>query len=412
LESLRVVGPDGPRPFMRGILVQSLVSRGVPFEVALETATRVRERIVEQGEVEPDELRKLVDELLPAEYELEPPPRRSLGLDPPRVKSQRGTSTPFSKGMLSVSLQGAGLDPTDAYQVSQELETRLLQSGATEIGRAALRDLVADTIERSHGSRAVARYRVWRATFEDPKPLFVLLGGSSGAGKTTVAVEVARRLEISRVIGTDSIRQIMRLMFSKDLMPEIHCSTYDAYQILERDPGGGPSDFRARLLAGYREQAQKIAVGVQALLDRALEENASMLIEGANLLDRGGQPAPRYARPRSLSRSRPRDLHRDGLAGRGAVSGALHDARRAGAAAGSGPLPAPLRRDSRDPGPHPGSSGALRAADHRQCAARRDDPRRGSLGDRYAQEVGTGVPLRLDGSHVAPGGRVAPGGMR
>jgi 2-phosphoglycerate kinase len=284
LESLRVVGPDGPRPFMRGILVQSLVSRGVPFEVALETATRVRERIVEQGEVEPDELRKLVDELLPAEYELEPPPRRSLGLDPPRVKSQRGTSTPFSKGMLSVSLQGAGLDPTDAYQVSQELETRLLQSGATEIGRAALRDLVADTIERSHGSRAVARYRVWRATFEDPKPLFVLLGGSSGAGKTTVAVEVARRLEISRVIGTDSIRQIMRLMFSKDLMPEIHCSTYDAYQILERDPGGGPSDFRARLLAGYREQAQKIAVGVQALLDRALEENASMLIEGANLL--------------------------------------------------------------------------------------------------------------------------------
>jgi 2-phosphoglycerate kinase len=199
------------------------------------------------------------------------------------VKSQRGTSTPFSKGMLSVSLQGAGLDPTDAYQVSQELETRLLRSGATEIGRAALRDLVADTIERSHGSRAVARYRVWRAALEDPKPLFVLLGGSSGAGKTTVAVEVARRLEISRVIGTDSIRQIMRLMFSKDLMPEIHCSTYDAFQILEPGPGG-PGDHRARLLAGYREQAQKIAVGVQALLDRALEENASMLIEGANLL--------------------------------------------------------------------------------------------------------------------------------
>ena len=53
--------------------------------------------------------------------------------------------------------------------------------------------------------------------------------------------------------------------------------------MLERDPGG-LSGFRARLLAGYREQAQKIAVGVQALLDRALEENASMLIEGANLL--------------------------------------------------------------------------------------------------------------------------------
>jgi 2-phosphoglycerate kinase len=185
--------------------------------------------------------------------------------------------------MLSVSLQGAGLEPADSYQVSQQLETRLLGSGATEISRSALRDLVADTIERSHGPGAVARYRVLRAALEDPKPLFVLLGGSSGAGKTTVAVEVARRLEISRVIGTDSIRQIMRLMFSKDLMPEIHCSTYEAYQILEADPGD-PSELGTRLIAGYREQAQKIAVGVQALLDRALEESSSMLIEGANLL--------------------------------------------------------------------------------------------------------------------------------
>jgi 2-phosphoglycerate kinase len=38
------------------------------------------------------------------------------------------------------------------------------------------------------------------------------------------------------------------------------------------------------VITGFREQAQKIAVGVQALLDRALEENTSMLIEGVNLL--------------------------------------------------------------------------------------------------------------------------------
>jgi 2-phosphoglycerate kinase len=280
---LRVLGPDGPRPFMRGILVRSLVSRGVPFDVALETANRIRARIQHLGQVEPEELRKLVDELLPAEFDEEPPRWRRHGAEPPRVISQRGTSTPFSKGMLSVSLQGAGLDPTDAYHVSQELESRLLESGSTEIGRASLRDLVADTIERSHGARAVKRYRVWRAALEDPKPLFLLLGGSTGAGKTTIAVEVARRLEVSRVIGTDSIRQIMRLMFSGDLMPEIHCSTYDAYQIVEGDPED-PSELGARLIVGYREQAQKIAVGVQALLDRALEENTSMLIEGVNLI--------------------------------------------------------------------------------------------------------------------------------
>ncbi len=38
------------------------------------------------------------------------------------------------------------------------------------------------------------------------------------------------------------------------------------------------------VIAGFREQAQKIAVGVNALLDRAVEENTSMLIEGVNQL--------------------------------------------------------------------------------------------------------------------------------
>ena len=72
----------------------------------------------------------------------------------------------------------------------------------------------------------------------------------------------------------------MRLMFSPDLMPEIHCSTYDAYKVLGLGPEGTPE----AVIAGFREQAQKIAVGVNALLDRAVEENTSMLIEGVNQL--------------------------------------------------------------------------------------------------------------------------------
>ncbi len=274
-----VVGPDGPRPFMRGIMVQSLVSRGVPFEVALDTATQVRDQVAPRGEVHAQELSKLVHDLLGDRADLEAPPVR----DEPattRVRGSRGAASPFSKGIMAVSLQGAGMDTSDAWDVSRELEARLLREGRREIGRVALRDLVAETIEGTHGASAAARYRVWRRAREDPKPIFILLGGSTGVGKTSIAVEIARRLEISRVIGTDSIRQIMRLMFSPDLMPEIHCSTYDAYKAL----GLGLADSAEAVLAGLREQAQKIAVGVNALLDRAVEENTSMLIEGVNLL--------------------------------------------------------------------------------------------------------------------------------
>ena len=259
-------------------MVQSLVSRGVPFEVALDTATKVRDRVAARGEVRATELAGLVEDMLGDRPDLEPAPVRP-DQPSPRVRDARGATRPFSKGILAVSLQGAGMDTSDAYDVSRELEARLLGDGTTVIGRQALRDLVADTIERAHGSSAAQRYRIWRRALEDGKPIFLLLGGSTGVGKTSIALEMARRLDIPHVIGTDSIRQIMRLMFSPDLMPEIHCSTYDAYGALGLDSADPDA-----LIAGFREQAQKICVGVHALLDRAVEENTDMLIEGVNLL--------------------------------------------------------------------------------------------------------------------------------
>jgi 2-phosphoglycerate kinase len=276
-EPLVVIGPEGPRPFMRGILVQSLVSRGVPFDLSLDVANRIGDSLAERTQIKREELGQLVRELLGDRYDLEALPSR---LEPTEVVGPRGASEPFSKGILAVSLQGSGLETSDAYDVARELEARLGRQGRFKIARQELRDLVSDTIERTHGQRAAARYRVWRQVREDGRPIFLLLGGSTGVGKTSIAVEVARRLEISRVIGSDLIRQIMRLMFSADLMPEIHCSTYDAHQALK--PGlRGAGD---PVIVGFREQAQKIAVGVHALLDRAVEENTSMILEGVNLL--------------------------------------------------------------------------------------------------------------------------------
>ncbi len=264
---------------MRGILVQSLVSRGVPFDVALETATQVRDQIADRGEVSAEDISKLLHQILGDRDDIDAP-LLPPAYPAPMVLDSRGARSPFSKGMLAVSLQGAGIEPGDAYTVASELERRLLRTGRREIDRNELRGLTAETIERRFGERAAKRYRVWRRAAEDGKPILLLVGGSTGVGKTSVAVEVARRLEISRVMGTDSIRQIMRLMFSEDLLPEIHCSTYDAHTVLNPEALGA----RDPVVAGFREQAQKISVGVHALLDRAVEENTSMLIEGVNVL--------------------------------------------------------------------------------------------------------------------------------
>jgi 2-phosphoglycerate kinase len=110
---------------MRGILVRSLMARGVPFEVALETATRVREQLGARGSVETQQLVELVERLLP-EYPLDPLAGVSEGLL--RVRAGRG-ATPFSKGLLAASLEGAGIDRGEAWDVALQVERRL-RSGA------------------------------------------------------------------------------------------------------------------------------------------------------------------------------------------------------------------------------------------------------------------------------------------
>ena len=58
--------------------------------------------------------------------------------------------------------------------------------------------------------------------FTSPGGHSMLIRGQSKTGKTTLALEVAHRLGIGRVVSTDSIRQIMRIMLSPELAPEIH----------------------------------------------------------------------------------------------------------------------------------------------------------------------------------------------
>src|SRR5262249_58919673 len=113
----------------------------------------------------------------------------------------------------------------------------LVGRGAGGVDRRDLRRLTYQILSRSAGQQAADRYLVWRRYQEPDKPVLILLGGTSGVGKTSLAVEVAHRLGIARVLSTDSIRQIMRIMLSPELVPALHASSYDAYKRLPPGPG-------------------------------------------------------------------------------------------------------------------------------------------------------------------------------
>src|SRR5204863_5903247 len=111
-------------------------------------------------------------------------------------------------------------------------------------------------------------------------PLVVLIGGATGVGKSTIATQLAARLGIVRVIATDAVREVMRAMFTSKLMPTLYTSSFDADSAL-REPPPRPAD---KVIVGFREQTAAVAVGIQALLKRAVVEGTSAVIEGAHLV--------------------------------------------------------------------------------------------------------------------------------
>jgi 2-phosphoglycerate kinase len=61
-------------------------------------------------------------------------------------------------------------------------------------------------------------------------------------------------------------------------MPSLHTSSFEAGSVLREPPS------RDAVVVGFREQTAAVAVGVNALLERAAVEQTSLIIEGAHLV--------------------------------------------------------------------------------------------------------------------------------
>jgi len=258
-------------------MVHSLMARGIAFDEAFRAANEVRSRIGDRTVLEKGELVKLLHEILGPEPFAEDPRIPLPGAE--ITVTGHGRSVPFSKGHLSQSLLAAALEPNDAFDVAREIERELLASGTREVRRHDLRRMTFEVLTRDVNTRAAERYMVWRKYQEPERPVIILLGGAAGVGKTSLALEVAHRLGIGRVLSTDSIRQIMRIMLSQDLVPALHASSYDAHKLLPPDALGDDP-----VIDGFINQAATVSVGVRASMDRAVLENASLVLDGVSIV--------------------------------------------------------------------------------------------------------------------------------
>lgn len=209
------------------------------------------------------------------------------------VIADQAHGLPFSKGLLARSFTATGLSPTLAYVVAQEVEDELVRRADSTMSSQQLRDIAASHLRERAGDQVATRYLRMREIGRMDRPLVVLIGGTTGVGKSTIATELAHRLGINRISSTDSIREVMRGIFSKDLMPAIYESAFDAWRGLRVPVPEGANP----VIVGFREQTAVVSTGVKALIDRAVLEGISMVIEGVHIV-------PGYLDPKKIRNAR------------------------------------------------------------------------------------------------------------
>ncbi|MEA3411492.1 MAG: cyclic nucleotide-binding domain-containing protein [Pseudomonadota bacterium] len=143
-------------------------------------------------------------------------------------------------------------------------------------------DQLVRTTESDLGMDAAKRYLAWSTFRRSGTPLILLIGGCTGTGKSTVAAELSLRLDIGRTQSTDMLREVVRLFVSEESAPELHASTYAAWQARQAAIGVASGEG-SQLVDGFRAQAASLATAMDGVIERSVRERASTIIEGIHV---------------------------------------------------------------------------------------------------------------------------------
>ncbi len=194
--------------------------------------------------------------------------------------AEREHGLPYSKGLTASSLMATGLPPLRAYSVANKVEKELFALGQERVSRERLRELTLEILKQEEGEEYAEAFIKWQSVAELDIPLIILIGGSTGVGKSTIATQLAYRLGITRVVSTDAVREVLRSAFTEEMFPTLYSSSFESDKAV-RQPIPHSGD---KLIIGFREQAAAVAVGAQRLIDRAITEGTDMILEGAHLV--------------------------------------------------------------------------------------------------------------------------------
>ncbi|MCU7833847.1 MAG: hypothetical protein KZQ83_01245 [gamma proteobacterium symbiont of Taylorina sp.] len=272
-------------PFLKGILTRSLLDAGIDFNLAYELAGSIKQQISEKRQVTTTELYDLIIAQLKNTADKEVIERYLTAFNISStimITSADREAVPFSRAQHRLCIESCGLSSDDSASITMNIYKSLLNRGYTEISNNELGRMTYQLLLSEMGHRIAERYLVWADFLHSGRPLLLFIGGTAGVGKSTIATEVGHRFGIVRTQSTDMLREVMRMMTPERLSPVLHASSYNAWKV---QPNVKADDQMTEqlLISGYLSQAELLSVACDAIINRAIKEKVSLILEGVHI---------------------------------------------------------------------------------------------------------------------------------
>lgn len=171
----------------------------------------------------------------------------------------------LSRYLLCRALVSAKINSRDAVQISLDLKRTLVDLNLTDIVQEQFEDFLYKTLlVFGYGEEQISCHRMMSSFHRNRVPLLIMLAGTACIGKSTLATKLADRLNLSSVLQTDLIFELMCNFSGQD--KTCYIST----------------DFPSTedLVAEYQKECELVRKGVDSDIDKCLKDGKSLIIEG------------------------------------------------------------------------------------------------------------------------------------
>jgi 2-phosphoglycerate kinase len=275
-------------PFLRGILAHSLQKAGLTFQQAYAVAVEVRNQLGDDRTLSKLELHRIVYLQLKNDFGAKTADRylRPAETTPAvQVEDLHGRLTPFSGELHRRELETIGLNLAESLKVARKLRRYLFREKLSQVSSETIAQVTQQILEEmpSLGPAVAERWSTWCEFQRSGRPLILIIGGTTGCGKSTIATALANQLGIVRMQSTDLLREVMRATLPTAEYPALHASSFDAWSHMGTDDGKSADGTGEREVGqGYQAQTELVSIASRAVIERAIRERESLIVEGVH----------------------------------------------------------------------------------------------------------------------------------